>query len=94
LPNGRATRNFETEKVRVTTWTFEDGDATGHHRHEFDYVIVPVTGGTFAVIDSEGSHEMIQDAAVPYLGLAGTTHDVVNRSGRPATFVEIELKSA
>ncbi len=93
MPNGRSTTNFDTEDVRVTTWTFQDGDATGHHRHEFDYVIVPITGGTFAVIDSDGStHDLIQQAAVPYLGHAGTTHDVINRSGRNATFIEIELK--
>jgi hypothetical protein len=53
----------------------------------------PVTGGTFAVVDCDGAtHEMIQQAAVPYLGDACTTHDVVNRSGRSVTFIEIELK--
>jgi len=93
VPSGRSTTNFDTENVRVTTWTFHDGDATGHHRHEFDYVIVPITGGTFAVLESDGStNDLIQEAAVPYLGHAGTTHDVINRSGRTATFIEIELK--
>ena len=29
---------------------------------------------------------------VPYLGKAGTEHNVINASGRAATFVEIELK--
>ena len=93
MPDGRSSTIFDTDKVRVTTWTFEEGGATGHHVHEPDYVIVPITGGTFEVIDSEGSHQMIQEPAVPYLGYAGTTHDVVNQSGRTAVFVEIELKS-
>lgn len=93
MPTGESTTNFDTDKVRINTWTFHDGDATGQHRHEFDYVIVPITGGTFAVIDSDGStHDMVQQAAVPYLGHAGTTHDVINRSGRTASFIEIELK--
>jgi quercetin dioxygenase-like cupin family protein len=93
VTSGRSTTHFDTDKVRVTTWTFEDGEATGHHRHEFDYVVVPITGGTFAVIESDGStRELTQQAASSYLGTAGTTHDVINRSGRTATFIEIELK--
>jgi hypothetical protein len=35
---------------------------------------------------------MTQQAAVAYLGRAGTEHDVVNRSGGSAVFVEVELK--
>jgi beta-alanine degradation protein BauB len=93
VSNDQSTTNFDTDKVRVTTWTFEDGDATGHHRHEFDYVIVPITGGSFEVVDSDGAtQDMIQQAAVPYLGHAGTTHDVINRSRGTASFIEIELK--
>ena len=93
MHSGHSTTNFDTETVRVSTWTFQAGDATGHHRHEFDYVIVPITGGRFAAIDSDGStRDLIQEAAVPYLGHAGTEHDVINRSGRAATFIEIELK--
>jgi beta-alanine degradation protein BauB len=35
----------EDGRVRVTSWTFEAaGDATGQHVHEYDYVVVPVTG--------------------------------------------------
>jgi hypothetical protein len=84
----------DNDQVRITTWTFDlDGAATGQHRHEFDYVVVPVTGGTFTVIDIDGSvREMTQTAGTPYLGTAGTAHDVVNASGKTAVFVEIELK--
>jgi beta-alanine degradation protein BauB len=90
----QATTHFDTDAVRVTTWTFRDDDATGHHVHEYDYVIVPVTGGRFEVIEHDGTaREMVQEAAAPYQGHAGTSHDVVNRSGRAATFIEIELKA-
>ncbi len=55
--------------------------------------MVPVTGGTFTVIERDGStRELAQEAGVPYLGKAGTEHNVINASGRAATFVEIELK--
>jgi hypothetical protein len=88
--------NADTDDVRVTTWTFASaGDAIGQHRHEFDYVVVPVTGGRFKVIEPDGStREMDQVAAQPYVGTAGTAHDVVSDSQGEAVFVEIELKSA
>jgi hypothetical protein len=45
------------------------------------------------VIDLDGSkREMNQVAASPYLGTAGTAHDVVNAADHEAVFVEIELK--
>jgi beta-alanine degradation protein BauB len=82
------------EKVRVTTWTFgADGVSTGQHRHEFDYVVVPITGGAFIVNETDGSvREMAQVAGSSYLGTAGTAHDVANTPGHKVVFVEIELK--
>jgi beta-alanine degradation protein BauB len=70
----------DDDRVRVTTWTFEAaGAATGRHRHEFDYIVLPVTGGTFTVTNADGSvREMDQVAGSPYLGTAGTDHDVVS----------------
>jgi beta-alanine degradation protein BauB len=83
---------IDDERVRVTTWTFgSGGDNTGHHVHEYDYLVVPVTGGTFTVTAPDGStRELEQRAGEPYLGTAGTEHDV---AGTSAVFVEIELKS-
>jgi beta-alanine degradation protein BauB len=81
------------DRVRVTIWTFADGEETGDHVHEFDYVVVPVTGGRFEVIDPSGAtSEMIQESSVAYLGRKGTDHNVINRSGRTAVFVDVELK--
>ncbi len=84
----------DNDQIRITRWTFRsDGAATGPHRHEFDYVVVPITGGTFVVRDADGSvREMAQVAGVPYLGVAGTAHDVASIIGQEAVFVEIELK--
>jgi hypothetical protein len=90
----QATTTIDDQQVRVTTWTFEKvGDATGPHVHEYDYIVVPVTGGRFTVIDSDGStRELQQNAASPYRGTAGTSHDVINAADACAVFVEIELK--
>ena len=56
-------------------------------------MIVPISGGTFVITEPDGTtREMTQQAAAAYLGHAGTEHNVINRSGRTAVFVEIELK--
>jgi quercetin dioxygenase-like cupin family protein len=90
----KATITADNDQVRITTWTFEPrGSATGHHRHEYDYVVVPITGGTFTVTGADGLiREMVQSAGVAYIGAAGTAHDVTNNPGHGAVFVEIELK--
>ena len=93
MATARSTTTADTDRVRITTWTFEDGEDTGRHRHEYDYIVVPVTGGTFAVTELDGTtRQMTQEAAVAYLGRAGTEHNVISRSHRTAVFVEIELK--
>ncbi len=93
MSTARSDLTADDDRVRITTWTFQDGEDTGHHRHEYDYVVVPVSGGTFAVLEADGTtRELTQQSAGAYLGRAGTEHNVVNRSGRTAVFVEIELK--
>jgi hypothetical protein len=54
---------------------------------------VPITGGRFTVVDSEGTtREMTQEPASPYRGVAGTAHNVISATESRAVFVEIELK--
>jgi len=86
--------DIDDDQVRVTTWTFDgEGDATGPHVHEYDYVVVPITGGRFTVVDSEdATREMTQEPASPYRGVAGTAHNVISSTGSRVVFVEIELK--
>jgi len=92
MGTARSATGIDNERLRITTWTFgAEGANTGHHVHEYDYVVVPVTGATFTIVAPDGAtHEMTQEAGVPYLGTAGAAHDVVARA--PAVFVEIELK--
>jgi quercetin dioxygenase-like cupin family protein len=93
MTNARSTTSTDDDRVRITTWTFHDGEETGHHRHEYDYIVVPITGGRFEVTEPDGTtRELTQAAAAAYLGRAGTEHNVINRSGRTAVFVEVELK--
>ena len=94
MTTARATVDIDDARVRVTTWSFaQAGDATGPHLHEFDYVVIPVTGGTFTVTDADGTtREMLQQAGSSYRGAAGTHHDVVSSAAHEVVFVEVELK--
>jgi len=94
MSSAQPTVAADNDRVRVTTLTFgAEGATTGPHRHEFDYVVVPVTGGAFLVTETDGSlREMAQVPGSPYLGSAGTAHSVANTPGQEAVFVEIELK--
>jgi quercetin dioxygenase-like cupin family protein len=92
MGQARATRQLETERVRVTEWRFAPGEATGMHTHAVDYVVVPITGGRFEVHEPDGSaREMLQEPGSAYARSAGATHDLVNRGDGEAVFVEVEL---
>ncbi len=83
----KATTVIDDQQIRVTTWTFGGGDATGPHVHEYDYVVVPVTGGRFTVINSEGAtREMTQHAGSPYRGNAGTARTTSPTPATPAQY--------
>jgi hypothetical protein len=93
MTNARPTMHTDADRVRVTNWSFGADETTGFHTHELDYLVVPITSATFEVVDVDGAtRTMEQQAGVPYLGTAGTAHEVINRSGAAASFVEIELK--
>jgi beta-alanine degradation protein BauB len=94
MTQAQSTASEDNDRVRITTWTFaETGAATGQHHHSFDYVVVPLTGGSFTVHNADGSQQaMTQVAGSPYFRVAGATHDVVSANEGQAVFVEIELK--
>ena len=87
------TVQIDNERTRVTKWRFAPGAATGFHRHEYDYVVVPLTTGRLKLVDGAGK-ETFGDlrAGVPYFRNRGVEHDVVNANGFSFVFVEIELK--
>jgi quercetin dioxygenase-like cupin family protein len=91
-PQATATVQVDDERVRVTEWRFAPGEATGWHRHELDYVVVPVTGGTLRVEAADGATEAELVAGRSYARRAGVEHDVVNAGDGEVAFVEIELK--
>ena len=86
------TVTIDNARVRVTEWRFAPGAATGHHRHEYPYVVVPMTTGPLDIVTRDGQTTASLVAGAPYFREAGAEHDVINASGGPFVFIEIELK--
>lgn len=84
---------IDNARVRVTEWRFRSrGDNTGWHRHEYDYVVVPLFTGTLEIDlgnDNRTTAELI--SGVPYFREIGVEHDVINANDFECAFVEIEL---
>ena len=51
----KPTVQIDDGKVKVTRWDFSPGAETGWHRHEMDYVVVPLTDGTLTAEMPDGS---------------------------------------
>lgn len=89
-----ATVQEDNDKVRVTLWRFAPGANTGWHRHEFDYVVVPVTDGRLRLLAEAGDSEAELRAGESYFRRAGVAHDVINAGEGDLAFVEIEMKDS
>jgi beta-alanine degradation protein BauB len=83
----------DTPEVRVTEWRLAPGSATGHHVHQMDYVIVPLTAGEMTIVaPDEGRSKAQLGIGKSYFRKAGVEHDVLNESAAEIVFLEIELK--
>jgi len=86
-----ADRQIENARTRVTRHRLAPGAHTGLHRHEYDYVVVPISGGRMRIV--EGGKEAFADlvSGLAYFRPAGVEHDVFNDLDRELVFVEVEL---
>jgi quercetin dioxygenase-like cupin family protein len=90
---GVATKQIDNDRVRVTEWRFAPGAATGWHRHEYDYVVVPLLSGRLRLVDPGGVESVAElTAGAPYFRPAGVEHDVINDNAFEFAFIEVELK--
>ncbi|NAW11264.1 cupin domain-containing protein [Halomonas sp. D1-1] len=83
---------IDDSQVIVTRWDFPPGAETGWHRHEHDYVIIPLTDGLMRLETPEGEREVTLEAGVCYRRVEGTEHNVINDGEAPFAFVEVEIK--
>lgn len=85
------TIKVENARTRVTEWRFPPGAATGYHKHEHDYVVVPMTTGSLTMVGPDGDETTAElTAGEPYFRPAGVEHDVINANAFEFVFVEIE----
>ena len=87
------TVQVDNDSVRVTEWRFAPGAATGWHRHEFDYVVVPMTTGKLLLKEGDGERYAELTAGVSYSREVGVEHNVINANDYEFVFIEVEMKS-
>ena len=88
-----STQQADDERVRITRWDFAPGAETGHHRHEYPYVVTYLTDATLKVVDSQGAESMVEmKAGGSYSRPKGVEHNVINAGAAPMAFVEVEIK--
>ncbi len=84
---------IDNGRVRVTEWRFAPGAATGWHRHELDYVVVPMLDGVLELVGPDDVRTRAElKQGVPYFRQAGVEHDVINANAFAFAFIEVELK--
>lgn len=91
-PQAVPTQLLDDAVVRITRWDFAPGAETGHHVHEYGYVVVPMTDCSFLLEEPEGARRVEMAAGAAYRRDAGVAHNVVNGGDRPMAFIEIEYK--
>jgi quercetin dioxygenase-like cupin family protein len=87
-----ATTQIDNESTVVTEWRFPPGAETGWHRHNYDYVVVPMTSGSLLLETTTGSNEASLTQGISYFRSSGVEHNVVNNNPHEFVFVEIEFK--
>jgi beta-alanine degradation protein BauB len=84
------TVQLSNERFRVTEWRFAPGASTGWHRHDCDYVVVPMTTGQLTIPTAVGTSVADLVAGRSYARVVGTEHDVTNANNFEFVFIEIE----
>jgi len=84
---------IDNERTRVTEWRFAPGASTGWHRHEYDYVVVPMVDGKLELSTGEDDKQVAElSTGVAYFRQVGVEHDVKNVNDFEYVFIEVEFK--
>ena len=83
---------IDNHKVKVTEWSFAVGDSTGHHIHEYNYIVVPMLDGELKILDNDNNETISKlSKGGAYYREKGVEHNVLNNNDFPYSFIEIEL---
>ena len=69
-------------------------DCTGWHRHEHDYVVVPLFDGDLRIDTGAGTVTSSLTTGRSYFREAGVEHDVCNGNDVACSFIEVEMLEA
>ena len=91
--SAKATLYVNNARARVTEWRFANqGDNTGWHTHEYDYIVVPLFDGILEIDHPDGSRTRAEvKNGVPYYRDKGVHHDVINGNSFECAFIEVEI---
>ena len=77
--SARAKVQIDNKNVKVTEYSFKPGEETKFHKHEYDYVVVPLTDGKLLLIDKNGEKTLASlKKGVSYFRKSGVQHNVIN----------------
>jgi quercetin dioxygenase-like cupin family protein len=83
----------DNTRTIATEWRFTPGAETGWHRHNHDYLVVPMTTGRLLLEEPGGTSRTVElSAGKPYFREEGVEHNVVNASPGEFVFIEVEMK--
>jgi len=83
---------INNNKVKVTEWSFEIGDSTGHHIHGYNYIVIPMLDGELKILDKDNKEKISKlSKGGAYYRDKGVEHNVFNNNNFPYSFIEIEL---
>ena len=89
----KSTVFIDNDRTRVTEWRFAPGASTGWHRHDYDYVVVPLLDGKLQLSSGNDETRITElSAGVPYFRQVGVEHDVTNVNEFEYAFIEVEFK--
>lgn len=88
----KSTVLIDNDKLRVTELRFSPHAATGFHKHELDYMVIPMNDGKLLLKASNGDNYAELTAGQPYFNKAGVEHDVINDNAFEFILIETELK--
>lgn len=84
---------FENERVRIWGLSLEPGEVQDWHRHEYPYIVVPLTEGQNVMTFADGrERETVESPGMALWREPGMAHKLTNTSGWTYSNVLIELK--
>lgn len=83
---------MENDHFRITKWTIMPGGTIPLHKHEYEYVVVPLVTDIMLVTNADGTETRSElQTGLSYTREAGAEHEVSNPFSEEAiVFVEIE----